>query len=157
MDGFDHAVAIVLEREGVLSDHPADDGGLTKYGISQRAYPHLDIRNLTIDQAIEIYRRDFWDRCRCGRLPWPFALALFDGAVNHGPGLAARLMQKAVHAPADGIVGPFTIGRIQRAGDDELADYFARRGVLYGNHPDWRTMGLGWMRRIFLIHREAID
>ena len=49
----------ILGHEGGLSDNPKDPGGLTKWGISQRSYPHLDIRNLKVEEAVEIYKRDF--------------------------------------------------------------------------------------------------
>ena len=102
METFDRCVRAVLLEEGGLSDHPQDPGGLTKYGISRRAYPDLDIRRLTMDDVIEIYRRDYWNPV-CGTdLPASLALLVFDSAVNQGVGTAARLLQKAVGVTADG-------------------------------------------------------
>ncbi len=60
MADFTKAVEVVLRREGAFCDQPADRGGKTNYGISQRQYPDLDIANLTEEQAIAIYRRDYW-------------------------------------------------------------------------------------------------
>ena len=57
---FDLAIPIVLENEGGYVNDPADPGGETKYGISKRSYPALDIKNLTVEQATAIYLRDFW-------------------------------------------------------------------------------------------------
>ena len=54
----------VLRHEGGYVNDPLDLGGETKYGISKRSYPHLDIKNLTLDQAKQIYFRDFWQRGR---------------------------------------------------------------------------------------------
>ncbi len=60
MSDFDTAVTKTLIHEGGsrVTDDPDDRGGLTRYGISQRSYPDLDIRNLTEDQAKEVYKRD---------------------------------------------------------------------------------------------------
>ena len=65
---FDECFEKLIGHEGELSNHPADKGGLKKYGISQRAYPALDIAALTLDTAKEIYRRDYWSRAQCDRL-----------------------------------------------------------------------------------------
>ena len=59
------AINHTLELEGGYVNDPNDSGGQTKYGISKKAYPDLDIPNLTIAQAMEIYRKDYWDRCKC--------------------------------------------------------------------------------------------
>ena len=101
MESFDRCVRAVLLEEGGLSDHQQDPGGLTKYGISRRAYPDLDIRRLTMDDVIEIYRRDYWNPVRCTDLPASLALLVFDSAVNQGAGTAARLLQKAVGVTED--------------------------------------------------------
>lgn len=161
VSAFERAVGIILEREGVLSDHPADDGGLTKFGISQRAYPALDIRALTRDEAIGIYRRDYWTRCGCADLPWCFALAVFDGAVNQGQKTAVKLFQRAIGAADDGIFGPMTLRAALRAHHadrrgETLADYFSRRLKRYAEHPDWPVFGRGWARRCFLVQQECL-
>jgi len=59
----------VLKREGGYVDDPTDRGGETKYGISKRSYPQLDIKNLTLEQALEIYRKDYWKPSRVEKLP----------------------------------------------------------------------------------------
>lgn len=57
-DLFARCIAFVFESEGGLSEDPNDKGGTTKFGISQRAYPNVDIKNLTRQQAELIYRSD---------------------------------------------------------------------------------------------------
>ena len=76
----------VLSAEGGLVDDGSDPGGLTKFGISQRAYPNLDIRELTIEGAKALYRKDYWNRFSCDKLPPGIALLVFDAAVNQGAG-----------------------------------------------------------------------
>lgn len=72
-----------------------DSGGLTKYGISQNAYPGLDIRNLTREQAVEIYKRDYWNRIGADRLPPEMRLMAFDTAVNQGVGRANQFLARS--------------------------------------------------------------
>ncbi len=107
MDRFDAAFAIIVGEEGGYARDPADPGGETKFGISRRAYPSLDIAALTLDDAKAIYRRDYWDRYRCREMPWRWALAVFDTAINQGGGV--RWAQLAMSAVADGAVGPQTL------------------------------------------------
>ena len=62
---FDEIIEVVLHHEGGYVNDPKDPGGETNYGISKRAYPDVDIKNLTEDGAKDIYRRDYWEKYRC--------------------------------------------------------------------------------------------
>ena len=99
-DLFPRCLPTILAMEGGLVDHPSDPGGLTKYGISQRAYPAEDIRALTKARAGELYRRDYWEVAGCPVLGWPMALVHFDAAVNHGVRRARRFLAAAPTAEA---------------------------------------------------------
>lgn len=90
-NNFEKAVAFVLSHEGLYSNNPADPGGETKYGISKRAHPDMDIKNLTLDEAKAIYRNGYWDDCNCDMLPYPFDVAIFDTAVNMGKTAALKI------------------------------------------------------------------
>jgi lysozyme family protein len=110
---FVRAVGRVLDDEGGYVCDPSDPGGETKYGISRRAYPDLDIRDLTREQAIAIYYRDYWREHRYGDLPAAVAEKLFDLAVNIGPANGTRCLQRALracghHVADDGVLGPAT-------------------------------------------------
>ena len=114
---------LVMERltgpfEGGYVDDKRDPGGRTKYGITERvARKHgFDVRNLTKGQALEIYRKDYWDVCRCDDMPLPVAMVVFDAAVNQGPRRAGRFLQKALNrlnarVAVDGVIGPNTISK----------------------------------------------
>ncbi len=86
---FDKALEFVLRWEGGYSNDPHDPGGETKFGISKRSYPEVNIKDLTREQAGEIYKRDYWDVMGCDARPSDFALAVFDAAVNCGIARAA--------------------------------------------------------------------
>lgn len=96
MADFTRAFEIVLQREGAFSDQPADRGGKTMYGISQRQFPELDIANLTEEQARVIYRRDYWQDEFNKIALQKLADKLFDSSVNMGKATAVRLLQQAL-------------------------------------------------------------
>lgn len=153
---FDVAVNFVLSHEGGYVNDPQDPGGETKYGISKRSYPSLDIAALTREQAIEIYRRDFWERCRCDDLPPAVGLLLFDAAVNQGPNAAIRHLQRALHVAVDGVIGPTTINAARQAGNSAVAEFVAQRSVAYATNPNVARYGLGWFRRLAAAHEAAL-
>ena len=115
MSAFDQAFEIVVGHEGGYSNNSADPGGETKFGISRRSYPNLNIATLTLDQAKAIYQTDFWNRAGCDLCDPGLALVLFDAAVNNGVGQAVRWLQAAVGANADGAIGPATKAAIANA------------------------------------------
>jgi lysozyme family protein len=88
---FQKCIPFILEKEGGYVNHPNDPGGETKYGISKRAYPNVDIKNLTIEQAKRIYYNDYWLR-GASSLSWPLNLCFFDCAVNQGTGRAKKFL-----------------------------------------------------------------
>src|SRR5262245_64575336 len=107
MAAFEPAVAKTLIREGGsrFTDDPNDHGGATKYGISQRAYPNVDIRNLTEDQAKAIYKRDYWDKVGGDSIASQLvAENIFDTAVNMGVTTAVKLVQMTLGVGIDGKV-----------------------------------------------------
>ena len=94
MSNFDRAFRFLIGEEGGYSADPHDPGGETKFGISKRAYPQLDIKSLTLDQAKAIYRRDYWDRLQLDARKYGPALVLFDCAINQGVARAQALVPR---------------------------------------------------------------
>jgi len=116
---------IIIEKtillEGGFTNNLADKGGATKFGISQKSYPNLDIKSLTKEKAIEIYKRDFYDKLRCDEIiDLKIRWKLFDVAVNIGKNRAVKLFQKVVEQKVDGIIGPQTIKAINNFDYNEL-------------------------------------
>jgi len=154
---FDTAVTAVLSYEGGYVDDPNDPGSETNWGISKRAYPNLDIKHLTRDQAIQIYRRDYWDALGCDRFPPLIAIALFDAAVNQGPSAAVRILQRALGVTGDGVIGPQTLAAARAAdGQALLADFLADRAVQYAALSTFSRYGQGWMRRLFAVQQVCL-
>jgi lysozyme family protein len=159
MSDLDRAFDIVMDIEGggMLHKVSGDPGGLTKWGISQRAYPDLDIANLTREAALAVYRRDYWLACNCDKLAWPVALAVFDCAVNQGQARARKWLQRSIGAKADGIIGPLTMRRLDDYPPDLFLTWFlARRALGYALTGNLMRFGLGWFRRLFIIHQHAL-
>lgn len=153
---FERAVRIILELEGVYVNDANDPGGETKYGISKRSYPELNIADLTEQQAIDIYHRDYWQKCRCDSLPNGLDLLVFDAAVNQGVSAAIRMLQAELKVQQDGIWGPVTAGAFQRQGINTV-QYAARRMATYGLNPSFARYGLGWSRRLMRVFSAAIS
>ena len=93
MDAFEVALNFVLKWEGGYVNDPRDSGGETKFGISKKAYPNLDIKNLTQQQAGEIYRSDYWEKAGCEGISTPLNLVVFDTAVNCGVKKAGEMLK----------------------------------------------------------------
>ena len=146
---FDQAFAKLIDHEGGYVNDPRDPGGETKYGISKRAYPTVDIASLTLEQAKAIYKRDYWDRAQCDALPPGVAFQLFDTAVNSGIGQAIRFLQRAVGVADDGVMGAMTMSAVRRLDAESLAARFnGQRLEFMTKLSTWDTFGRGWARRI---------
>lgn len=146
---FDQAFDVLIGHEGGYVNNPADPGGETKFGISKRAYPDLDIANLTLEQAKAIYKRDYWDRAQCETLPHDVSFQLFDTAVNSGIGQAIRFLQRAVGVADDGIVGPLTINAVKRMEPELIAARFNGHRLMFMTQlSTWDVFARGWARRV---------
>jgi len=97
IDFFNEAIEVILANEGGYVNDPNDKGGETKFGISKASYPHLDIKNLTKEEAIKIYKSDFWDDAPYRNITSePIAIKMFDLAVNIGAHYAMVVLQRAL-------------------------------------------------------------
>jgi type VI secretion system secreted protein VgrG len=158
-DTFNRAIAITLQFEGGYSNNPNDPGGATKYGISQTAYPTLDIANLTQADAIAIYYRDFW-------APYPYdqltstdmACKVFDTSVNLGKSRAIKFLQKCINAngstqiAVDGGFGPGTLAAANAIDSATLLSAYRQAQAAYYNllvqiRPSNVEFLNGWIRR----------
>jgi lysozyme family protein len=148
MIDFNWCVEHTLAHEGGYTFDPRDPGGETQWGISKHQYPDLDIKALTRDQAIEIYRRDFWMPV-AAMVSGPIAFQVFDAAVNHGIGTAVRMLQEAVGAAPDGHWGPVSAERYHDADPCEVVlRFLAIRLRFFTRLSTFGTFGAGWAARV---------
>lgn len=161
MSTFDKAFTTLVGHEGGFQRSFNDRGNWTsgvvgvgelkgtKYGISAMSYPSLDIENLTLDQAKEIYKRDWWDAMKCDEMPEELAFQVFDGAVNSGRGNAVRWLQRAVGVVDDGYMGPVTLGRVRLLKEWEVVlAYNLERLKFLTKISTFNEYGRGWVRRV---------
>jgi lysozyme family protein len=154
MVDFETAVAVVLSNEGGLTDDPNDPGGLTNFGISQKQYPDVDIKNLTQTSAKIIYYRDYWQRYGLNQLlSQEVANKILDLVVNIGPVPAIRLLQQAIGyflagpLVADGKLGPQTASLASEVPDEKLLPELRARACAYHASLNQPSFILGWCRR----------
>lgn len=141
-DDWQRSMAFVLGQEGGLSTDPNDAGNYvdgvfvgTKYGISAQAHPDVDIVNLTIEQAREIYRVQYWQASGANTMPWPLCLAVFDLAVNGGVGRAKQALTEA---------------------GSDFTRFMAWRLKWYCSIKNFDRYGRAWIRRCAELMQEAV-
>ncbi len=150
----------VLSNEGGYVNNKYDLGGETKFGISKRSYPDLDIQNITLDKAKSIYFKDYWQQERYNEIKdLSVVTKLFDLAINMGANIAHRLIQRALRSTntkvvEDGILGPKTIKAINSVDSTDLlaalkseaAGYY--RSIASSNTKQERFLN-GWLNRAY--------
>lgn len=146
---FDQAFDRLIGSEGGYKNDPKDPGGETKFGISKREYPSVDIANLTLAQAKEIYRQDYWNKAGADQYDGAIGFQIFDAGVNSGITQAIRFLQRAVGVADDGSVGPITIEAVKRMSvSDVVARFNAERLDFMTRLNQWPDFSRGWARRI---------
>ncbi len=128
---FDTFIEGLLQREGGYVNHPNDRGGATKYGISSRAHPGLDVANLSKKQASDIYKRDYWDAIGADNLPPRTGEIAADFAINSGVGFAKKALQETGGDP--------------QAMIDYQKQHYAN---IIKNDPSQQVFEQGWSNRL---------
>jgi lysozyme family protein len=163
-DNFDSALAAVLHHEGGYVNHPKDPGGMTNLGVTKRVWEEwvgheVDekaMRALTPADVGPMYRKKYWDKVCGDNLPAGVDVAVFDLAVNSGPGRAAKMLQKVLGVPEDGMIGPKTLEKVGSLDASKLVeDYNAQRLSFLQALPTWETFGKGWGRRVAEVSKDA--
>ncbi len=165
MTAFSKALVELLVLEGGLVDNPADPGGRTNLGVTQRTldawrakYPGLPatVDELTPDLVAAPYKAEFWDAVRGDELPAAIASCLFKQAVNQGPARAVQALQSSLQLRPDGDFGPVTLAAVLKQNPKDLvADYMAATIVDYTRDAGFSAFGRGWIRRATLTAVEA--
>lgn len=158
---FEKAFERLIGHEGGYSTDRNDPGNWTggkvgsgtlkgtKYGIAANTYPNLDIKNLTIEQAKTIYKKDWWDKLGADQLHPAIVYQLWDFAVNAGKSRAIKELQQAISVPDDGIIGPKTIAAVKSKDvNDVLLLLTSERLRFYTSLSTWVTYGKGWTIRV---------
>ena len=150
---IDEIIETVLKHEGGYVNDPKDLGGETNFGITKRFYPELNIKELTIEKAKQIYKDDYWDKNRVESLPQNLWHIFFDMCVNMGRRTAVKVIQRAAvnrgrDIEVDGGLGPATIKALKGVELDRVRAYRVKFYVdLITSKPEQEKFFLGWFRR----------
>jgi lysozyme family protein len=161
---FEDCLARVLASEGGFSNHELDPGGMTNLGCTKAVWEEFvghpvseaDMRALTPAAVAPLYKRKYWDKVSGDLLPSGLDYAVFDAAINSGPGRAAKWLQQAVNVTADGAIGPGTLAAVAKHPVQSLiAQYNDTRLQFLESLPTWGTFGKGWGNRIAHVQSAA--
>ena len=164
LSNFPAALALVLQSEGGFVNHRNDPGGMTNLGVTRNVWrewvnrdvDEAEMRSLTPELVTPLYKARYWDACHCSDLQRGVDYAVFDAAVNMGPGRAAKLLQTALEVKADGIIGRATIAAATAADPVELLEAFSLgKEAFYQSLPTFSTFGKGWLNRVAHVQDAA--
>lgn len=164
----------ILRHEGGYVDHPSDPGGATNMGITHKTLarwrrvspwwklPKSDVKALTRTEAKTIYKALYWSRVAANNLPSGLDLALFDFAVNSGPGRAIRTLQQVLGVAADGVIGPITRAALDQAviktGIAGLIKAVCQKRLGFLRRlRTFSVFGKGWARRVQSVEKRALE
>jgi lysozyme family protein len=155
---FEHVIGKVIEHEGGYVNDPHDSGGETNFGISKRWFPDLDIKNLTKEDAINIYYNNYWIPGKVDQLPNDIRSTYFDMCVNMGQSRATKILQQAINSKksskidVDGRIGTQTISNADKVTKGRLQAY---RCLYYGKiiskQPEQERFYYGWYKRAISV------
>lgn len=159
---------LMLVSEGGYGDlsHLGDTGGRTNFGVTQRVWEEWvgresnekEMRALTKEIVEPLYKRKFWDACRCDDLPLGIDYLVFDMAVNAGVGRSAKLLQHCVGVSADGMIGTITITAVKAKDTEELIEKFSEaRELFYRGLTTFNVFGRGWLNRVAHSNANALQ
>jgi lysozyme family protein len=162
---FARALALVLKSEGGWSDNPADPGGATMKGVTLANFRRYvkadatkaDLRRIGDGQVAIVFRRFYWDAVLGSELPDGVDHAVFDFAVNSGPGRAAKYLQAAVGVAQDGRIGPATLAAVKARPAGIIIDTLCDARLAFLKRlPTWATFGRGWSDRVRSVRVQAL-
>jgi lysozyme family protein len=163
-NNFDSALKAMLHHEGGFVNHPADPGGMTNLGVTKRVWEEWvghevdekTMRALTPDLVGPMYKAKYWDKIKGDDLPDGVDYAVFDAAVNSGPGRAAKWLQACVGVEQDGGIGPKTLAAVAAFDPKELVEGYTKRRLSFlMDLSHWPTFGKGWSRRVAEVQTVA--
>ncbi len=162
---FQKVIPYIFNEEGGYVDNPSDPGGATNMGITittlsawegHQVSPE-DVKEMTQATATQIYQTQFWNKIDGDNLPSGIDYAVFDFAVNSGPGRAAKMLQSVLGLPEDGVIGAQTVTAANTRPAEEVINALcdARASWLEGLSTA-ASFGRGWLARVGRVRSRAL-
>ena len=151
-ENFDKCLEMLLHHEGGYVWHEEDPGGETNLGVTKKVYQDWggtkDMIDLTVEDVAPIYKKNYWDRCKCDELSSGLDWAVFDWAVNSGTRRVSKALQKACGAERDGVIGNKTLSLANGQNVKYMIEEISViRQSFYESLRTFKTFGRGWTRR----------
>jgi lysozyme family protein len=165
-DNFEQCLALVLKHEGGFVNHPKDPGGMTNLGVTKKVWEdwvghpvdEAAMRALGPEDVAPLYKKNYWDKCRCDDLARGVDFSVFDVAVNSGTSRASKFLQAAANTTVDGVVGQGTIASATAIDPKELVIKInAQRLEFLQKLPTWSTFGKGWGKRVSETEKTSLE
>lgn len=170
---WDQSFGLVMHSEGGFSTDPRDKGnhmpdgrpGCTNWGVTMITYEMYvgrqatieEMKALTKEDVKPLYKKLFWGKCWCDKMPEGIDYLLFDFAVNAGCGQAVRLLQRSVGSTPDGGMGPNTLkATLAFDAQDLIEKYSKTKQEFYIslNNPVYEK---GWLNRVEHVEKAALE
>jgi len=161
-------IPLILKHEGGFVNHAHDPGGATNKGITIETFRRLikpggtveDLKQLTTEQAVIVYKRNYWDSVCAGLLPIGLDFTVADFAVNSGPMRAAKVLQAVVGVKQDGKVGPATLKAVRAMPTKDIIRQVNARRLAFMKRIRggelWKHFGRGWQRRVDEVQAQSL-
>ena len=167
-ENFDQALKELLVHEGGYVNHPSDPGGMTNLGVTARVWQEWvghevdekQMRALTPEMVAPLYKRKYWDACHADEFVSGLDYAVFDVAVNSGPGRAIKFLQSCVGATPDGGYGSITSALVKKAQEEDplrlISVYCSKRLEFLESLKTFPIFGKGWSRRVAEVKADSL-
>ena len=151
-ENFDKCLEMLLHHEGGYVWHEEDPGGETNLGVTKKVYQDWggtkDMIDLTVEDVAPIYKKNYWDRCKCDELSSGLDWVVMDWAVNSGTRRVSKALQKACGAERDGVIGNKTLALANGQNVKYMIEEISvMRQSFYESLRTFKTFGRGWTRR----------
>ena len=163
---YNEALARLLVHEGGYTNHPADPGGPTNYGITIHDYRKYvkpgataaDVRAIPLAESKSIYRAKYWDAQRCDELPAGVDYAVFDYGVNSGIGRSGKVLRRVLKLADNTSVVNDAVIQAARAADAKAltVSICDERLRFLQSLKTWGVFGAGWGRRVAEVRSAAL-
>ena len=165
-DNWEQCFLLVIKTEGGYVNNPKDPGGPTNLGCTKTTWEEFvghevsinDIKALTPNDVMPLYKAKYWDRINGDVLPSGIDYAVFDFAINSGLTRAAKTLQSVLGVDEDGEIGPASIDAAQKANAGQVASLVCEKRLAFlQSLPTWSTFSSGWGRRVAEVEQTALN